>query len=580
MLKHAVGSTDPHARTSLSLRLRRPGRVTTTRHTLLATINDLLISNGMHKLTWEDVCTITSNHTTHVDPRQSIAMALFCHGACRRRTIALLSAVRRHRLSVNPTSPHLHPHPTPTNISTTRASLPPTLRSPPHRDLDARDCAEQCSHDQCCGGANRHIDHHPAQLSAVPCCSAFNCAQIAAGDNEVRQPKGTILCPSLLSSADKVLTRDARSPHQNVPDKEAHCDTRAGGSQQSIRIDPFADDAAPGVEWRQRRELTENTGEDGGADEAGITGIPASFNEAIDAPIRTSDSCKTFDSYSQYSVQDEDADPAGGHQRRAPNITAVSTQLCEHILPDWDFSIYDLELPFQDDQADHATSVTTADELGHSHLDNPLDFWGKAGKPVCDISQPVFEGHEFIPEAIRYASPRIPTLDLDENPSHSGPVLADFEAPQYAHLQHGHRLFDFSTPAPHGVSVPAVLITPANFEMSFASLADPEPTFVPGEQDEMWGLRLCVPRPGCTPFNSSATYFPNPPTEDGAAPAFTLVVWEHGEWKTARTDRDPELGHLWSAAPAWFIWDTVRAEWRRARPRDIGEQPVIQYYYG
>lgn len=120
--------------------------------------------------------------------------------------------------------------------------------------------------------------------------------------------------------------------------------------------------------------------------------------------------------------------------------------------------------------------------------------------------------------------------------------------------------------------MPAVLISLPDFEMTFASVADEHPTYVPGDQDEGWGSWLAVPRPGISPINTTAGYFPVP-SADGLGMEFAPFVFEHGEWKNARLDADPELAHLCSGVPAWYVWDVKLSNWRRVRPRDIGERP-------
>jgi len=86
-----------------------------------------------------------------------------------------------------------------------------------------------------------------------------------------------------------------------------------------------------------------------------------------------------------------------------------------------------MDLPFQDDGFNADSDVTSGTAAMAELTSAPAwdNFWGEAGKPICDISDRVFEDSEFAPEAITRSSPVMNPLDLNESAPTCGPLEGD-----------------------------------------------------------------------------------------------------------------------------------------------------------
>lgn len=217
----------------------------------------------------------------------------------------------------------------------------------------------------------------------------------------------------------------------------------------------------------------------------------------------------------------------------------------EHI---WDFSLADLDDPFpEDDEPSQNNEDGAAGQQTIPVEGAALDFWGPAGKPVCDITEDIF------------TSSFTPYID-EITPEPHFVAAGDTDAIEVAHKTFTHRIYDF------GPDLPCIEITPA--DDGFATLDGHPPTEILGVQDEAWGMQLAVVGTGRAALNSSAMLLMCAQPAPGM-PSHAYMLLEHGQWKPACFQKEE------STRNEYYWWIKDGDDWRQVRPRDIDPPPSM-----
>ncbi|EJD50670.1 hypothetical protein AURDEDRAFT_112247 [Auricularia subglabra TFB-10046 SS5] len=241
-------------------------------------------------------------------------------------------------------------------------------------------------------------------------------------------------------------------------------------------------------------------------------------------------------------------DPDDSYYYAESSAYADDTWVCEGRDHIWDFSLLDLDDPFPEDSAQSQdTSDAAAGQQTIPVEGDAFDFWGPAGKPVCDITEDIF------------TSSFTPYID-EITPEPYSICVGDTDAIEVAHKTFTHRIFDF------GPDLPSIEITPA--DDGFATLDGHPPTEILGMQDEAWGMQLAIVGTGCFALNSSAMLLACAQPAPGM-PSHAYMLLEHGQWKPACFQKEESTRNVYH----WWIQDGD--DWRQVRPRDIDPPPSM-----